>query len=251
MSDRRGDILLMTSTIAPKADTFALKRADPADRLRDYAAALTFYADAVKNGVFDALVYVDNSAHPLDALIGIAARAGVEGRCEFVSYEAATPPGYSRYYLELNLLVEAMRRSARLREAGEAAIWKVTGRYVVENIASIVATAPAKFDLYLNLRNRPERVADFFLVGFRRDSFWKTIGRDPEDYRTTEAGEIILRRKIDDGAFGETVIRPRLARTPKISGVRGFDGARYDGLAYTLKYYLRAAANRVAPWLWI
>lgn len=251
MSARRDGIVLMTSTIAPKADTYALKRADPADRLRDYADALEFYLRTVGRGDFGALVYVDNSGYPLDTLIALARRAGLADRCEFISYAAETPPHYSRYYLELNLLIEAMQRSATLQEAGEAAIWKVTGRYIVENIASIVAAAPAAFDLCLNLRNRPERVADFFLVGFRRDSFWKTIGKDLEDYRTTEAGEIILRRKIDEGAFGDAVIRPRLARTPKISGVRGFDGARYDGLAYTLKYYLRAAANRVAPWLWI
>lgn len=250
MSGRRGDILLMTSTIAPKADTYALKRADPADRLRDYAAALEFYLQAVGRGDFASLVYVDNSGYPLDMLAAIATRAGLANRCEFISYLADTPPQFSRYYLELNLLVEAMQRSAELRAAA-ATIWKVTGRYIVENIASIVATAPATFDLYLNLRNRPERVADFFLVGFRRDSFWETIGKDVEDYKTTEAGEIILRRKIDEGAFGEAVIRRRLVRTPKISGVRGFDGARYDGLAYTLKYYLRAVANRVAPWLWI
>ncbi|MEQ8178796.1 MAG: hypothetical protein RIA10_10745 [Amphiplicatus sp.] len=245
------NILLMTSTIAPKAGTFALKRADPADRLNDYVKALTFYAGETRRGVFDALVYVDNSGHSLEALRDAAARAGVAEKAEFVSYEADLPVEFSRYYLEAHLLIEAMNRSAVLRAAGEAAIWKVTGRYIVENVAEIVRTQPASFDLYLNLRNSPERVVDFFLAAFRKDAFWKTVGRDIEDYRTTEAGEKILRRKIDDGAFSELRIVPRLVRTPKVFGVRGFDGASYGGLKHQAKFYLRAAANRALPWLWI
>lgn len=245
------NILLMTSTIAPKAGTFALKRADPADRLADYVKALAFYASETRRGVFDALVYADNSGHSLGALREAVAKIGVSDKVEFVSYEADVPAEFSRYYLEANLLVEAMNRSAVLREAGAAAIWKVTGRYIVENVGEIVRTQPADFDLYLNLRNNPERVVDFFLAAFRRDAFWKTIGRDLEEYRSKEAGEKILRRKIDGGAFGSLKIVPRLARTPKVFGVRGFDGASYGGLKHQAKFYLRAAANRALPWLWI
>ncbi|MEE2691056.1 MAG: hypothetical protein VX640_05900 [Pseudomonadota bacterium] len=245
------NILLMTSTIAPKAGTFALKRADPADRLGDYVAALDFYAGELKRGVFDALVYVDNSGHPLDALRDVVDRLGVADRVEFVSYASDLPSEFSRYYLEAHLLVEAMNRSTLLREAGDATIWKVTGRYIVENVADIVRSQPASFDLYLNLRNSPERVVDFFLAAFRRDAFWKTIGRDLEEYRTTEAGEKILRRKIDEGSFDGVTIVPRLARTPKVLGVRGFDGASYGGFRHQMKFYVRAAANRALPWLWI
>jgi len=249
MSQR--NILVLTSAIAPQSGVHALARANPADRLGDYLRALDFYLPLVAKGVFDALVYVDNSGYPLDEHEAKAKVLGVEDATEFVSYVSEVPPYFSRYYLEANLLLEGIKRSATLKKASEEVLWKVTGRYIVENIEKIVATQPARFDLYLNLRNHPYRVVDFFLVGARATAFESLLQRDIEAFRVREDGEIILRQRIDAGYYEDIEIVPRLRVTPRLFGVRGFDGAAYGGFRHALKFHLRRAATHIVPWLWI
>ena len=62
------DILLITSTIAPPAQSFLLAVTDAETRLSQYRAALAFYLEQLAAGTFDRIVYMDNSGHPLDAL---------------------------------------------------------------------------------------------------------------------------------------------------------------------------------------
>lgn len=251
MTQSRGNILLLTSTIAPQTGTFALARAKPEERLADYMQSLEFYFPFVATGVFDSAVYVDNSGYPLDALVEKAREHGVADRVEFVSYTSDIPPEFSRYYLEANLLIEGFERSTRLREAGEASLWKVTGRYIIRNIDDIVRTQPEDFDLYFNLRNRPYEIVDFFLVGARARAMKTLLMLDLDDFKSKEDGEKILRSKIDQGAYDDMTLIARMRRTPRLSGVRGFDGAAYDSPVHTAKYYLRSAARRLTPWIWI
>lgn len=250
MNSNPRQILLMTSTIAPKAGVYALKHADPGARLRDYVDAIAHYAPSIRAGVFDRLVYVDNSGWPLDEVVAAARAAGVEERSEFIAYTADAPTDVSRFYLEAMLLKEAAARARVLNESPDDVVWKATGRYRVANIDEIVRTRPARFDLYVNFRDYPEPCCDFYLVAFRRASFEKLFG-DLTPYLTTEAGELILRRRIERGDFAGLDVVRRLRRTPHVLGVRGFDGARYDGPTHTAKFWVRALANRVAPWLWV
>jgi len=249
-----GNVLVMTSTIAPRPGVHALARTDPALRLAEYLAAVDFYSPLVADGVFDAAVYIDNSGHALGAVERNVAMAGTKNRWEFVSYKATTPPDLCRYFHEANLLLEGVKRSRVITQAAKKAdtvLWKVTGRYIIDNIDKIVNTWPAECDLYLNLRNLPKKVVDFYLVGARADVFEKFLHRDLGEFRTREDGEIILRRKIDAGDYIDLKITPRLVVTPRLTGVRGFDGASYKSARQGSKFFLRSAANIVAPWLWI
>lgn len=246
-----GQTLFMTATIAPAANTYLLKVTDPRERLDQYKESLGFYVSQLKAGVFDRIVFVDNSGRPLDELEEVADAAGASSQVEFVSYQSSIEPIYSRFYLEMNLIVQAMARSAFLRSDSCEVIWKVTGRYIVRNIAGIVRNRPPAFDLYVNMRNFPERALDFYLVAFPRAQFEAHLGRDIDSYESVRHGEIILREKIETGEFGDMKIVKRFTRTPRLLGVRGFDGARYGGAADTAKYLIRAAANRTCPWLWI
>ena len=55
------NIALITSTIAPAANTSQLQRRDSQDRLSDYKVAFDFYTRCLQSGTFDYIVYVDNS----------------------------------------------------------------------------------------------------------------------------------------------------------------------------------------------
>lgn len=245
------DILLATSTIAPKSDTFLLKVIDPADRLAQYEKALRFYLGLINVGVIQEIVYADNSGYPLDTLQAIAAESGHGDRVEFISYTATLDPNNSRYYLEVHLINEAMQRSKRLAAADpETVIWKVTGRYLLANAAAIIRSYPPEADLYINLRNRPYETLDFYFVGFRQGSYHQHIGRDFADFAGTQNGEDVLRRKIDAG-FEGVQVAPRFRVTPRLKGIRGFDGSKYGGLSDTTKYYARRVTNRLLPGLWI
>ncbi|MEO1252265.1 MAG: hypothetical protein AAFW81_07965 [Pseudomonadota bacterium] len=245
------NILLLTSTIAPKAGAHALARTSPDERLADYLCSVDFYFPLVGAGVFDEAVYIDNSGYDLSPIIEKAEHHGVRDRTEFVSYVSELEPAYSRYFLEANLLLDGFERSSVLANAGAAALWKVTGRYVIENIDAIVRKQPAAFDIYFNMRNLPDKVVDFFLVGARAPAFRQLLTTDLEDYRTKNDGEIILRNKVDAGVFDSLHIVPRLTVTPRLTGVRGFDGAAYHSARHVLKHHVRGVANRIAPWLWI
>lgn len=78
--------LLMTATIAPDAQAAAHSQFDPAQRLAEYQAALTHYLRLpdVK------ILFVDNSAYPLDALKAVADESGRE--VLFHSYKSPIPP---------------------------------------------------------------------------------------------------------------------------------------------------------------
>jgi hypothetical protein len=245
------NILLITSTIAPAANTFLLKVTDSAERLQHYKRSLVFYARHLTDRIFDRLVFVDNSGYPLDDLFEIASRAKLAEFIEFVSYKADISPENSRYFLEINLLCFAMKTSTTIADNPKSLIWKISGRYIVSNIASIVSTSPRTADLRVNMRNYPRRTLDFYLMGYRADSFNRHIGRDIEDYRTIRNGEDILREKIEAGSFEGVEITPRFKHTPRLLGVRGFDGAQYGGLNDTLKYIVRASTNMLAPSIWI
>ena len=97
---KRSNILLLTSTIAPRPDTHALVRSDPDLRLQDYLRSLEFYLQQLADGVFDTLVYVDNSGHSLASLAELAQKKGVFAQCEFISYESDMPAQYDQVQID-------------------------------------------------------------------------------------------------------------------------------------------------------
>ncbi len=112
-------ILLITSTIAPRGKLFALSRSDPLSRLADYRLVLQIYLSQLAAGAFDRLVYVDNSGHALDESQAMTQASPKSDCVEFVSYAAApASEDLSRLFLESGLLQEAFQRSRTLGEAG-------------------------------------------------------------------------------------------------------------------------------------
>jgi hypothetical protein len=138
------NILLLTSTIRPKANQPQLKLADPAERLKDYRKALEFYVRLVEAGTLDKIVYADNSGEDLRCL----SSHFPADRIEWISnYDLDYDSSYHRGYGEFRLVDHAFSSSRTLASlAPEDRVWKVTGRYIVKNLSTVMALSPRRFD---------------------------------------------------------------------------------------------------------
>lgn len=248
--DRR-NILLMSATITPR-DSPELARVDPALRLADYAAALRFYI-AKLDGVLDGIVFVENSDSDVSTLRALAAELGAEDRVEIIgNYGIHSYPGHDRSFGYFKVVELAMAQSRLIADAGEdVRVWKVAGRYQVLNLKQMLATAPRRFDLYCDLRRRPRDWADLRFLGWSKRGFAKvldrvaeTLGEDPREpamYRHIRAHE----------HDPDLTIVTRYRREPLIEGVRGWDNRHYSRGVALGKFYIRAVARRVAPFIHI
>jgi hypothetical protein len=151
----------------------------------------------------------------------------------------------------MNLIDQAIKSSEIIKNIEHNFIWKITGRYVIQNIDKLVLNCPRGVDLYINSRDYPSKWVDFFLVGFDLVNYSNLLGNDIDSYRPTENGEALLRKRIDDGDFNNFKIINRFNVTPKIVGVRGYDAKSYTSFSNNAKYYLRVLMNRFLPQIWI
>ncbi len=243
------NIALITSTISPTSGVFALKVTDPSQRLNDYKTAFRFYCNALKSGTFDYIVYVDNSGYDLSSLTGIADELGVLDRIEFISYVSDVEvESNSRFFLEIHLIDYSLKNSHLINTHSEAMIWKITGRYLILNIESILSKWKDYYNLYINHRDYPKKVVVFYLIGFSRQAYDILFKNKKTLYQGKKDGELILREYLDnlDNSAGLR-IQHRFASIPRISGVRGFDGAKYGGVKDSIKYYIRSSLNKLIP----
>ena len=243
-------VIFLTATVSPRSGTHDLARSDSDVRRRDYLDAFQFYADVVRRNPDYRLLMVENSGADLAEFENFAAHAGIAGRTECISYTASENPACNRLYLEGGLILEAVKRSRLIALPG-ARIWKVTGRYLIENIESLVRKRPKDFDIYLNLRNYPSQIVDFYFAGFSRRGLEAVIARIWDRLQIVPPGESILRQAIDSGQYADLTLVKRMNVVPFIRGRRGHDNRRYDGVTQIAKYWVRVAMNAVAPRLWI
>lgn len=247
------NIALITSTIAPEPGVFALNRANIKDRLEDYKKAFSFYCDRMQEGIFDRIVYVDNSGYDLEEIKKISIDKGVHSKIEFITYKSTIDPINSRFYLEINLIDYFYKNSVLLKENPSCTIWKITGRYVIKNISSIISKSCIKgeYDLYMNYRDYPYKVVDFYLVGFSGSAYKIIFADNLNLYAGIKDGEIILRDYLNNKNLSGLKILRRFPVIPRIIGIRGYDEGKYGGKKDLMKFYLRTLANILIPFLWI
>ena len=253
----RVDILLMTATITPD-NSPELARTDPALRLEDYRQALDFYigqlGSAGRPGAIDAIVFAENSDSDVSSLVALAVERGVTERVELIAnYGRHSFPGRDRSVGESRLLDHAMATSRLIAAAGErAVVWKITGRYQVRNLARMVKTAPRRFDLYCDLRNRPIAWLDLRFMAWTRAGYDRLLrgiaerlGTDPKEPAMHAYVAGLVAQGADPGVV------PRYRTEPLVDGVRGWDNRHYARGGALLKFRLRAASRRLVPGLWI
>jgi hypothetical protein len=245
----RQQLLLMTATITPN-NAKGLQRADPVTRLADYYHALEFYLGML-GGPLSGIVFVENSSSDISMLEQLVRSRGLSDRVEFVcNYGSYVYTEEGRAYGELKLLEHAMLVSGKVLHPGaEVVVWKVTGRYKVRNLASIIATAPADFDVYVDMRDHPEPWLDTRLMAWTRLGF-EQVFRGLADEMNARAHERVMREYIAARADNVRLV-PRFRREPFIEGVRGYDNNEFSRGGELIKSYLRSVSRAVAPWCWI
>ena len=246
-------ILLLTATITPPQDAAQLQRVDPSLRLQDYAMALEFYLKKLKKGVISAIVFSDNSNSDLKILHELAEKYSATNDVEFISYEGLDyPPSYGRGYGEFKMLDYVMEKSRIIINSDASAeIWKITGRYILENIDDVIRRKPENIDFYCNCRNIPTYWMDLYVLYWSRSYYEKHIkGLYLNLKSDNEFGgaEQAFRKNLESGK-STMAIAKRFTTVPLLQGYRGWDNKNYKEMGF--KLFLRRFALIVLPWLWV
>lgn len=250
------NLLLLTATITPKAGVPNLKRTDPAVRLQDYYAALDFYLTELKDDI-DGIIFAENSNSDVSILQALVEAYGWSDRVEFIVFNGLDyPPHYDRGYGEFKLIDHAMAHSQLLQQNTQhTVVWKVTGRYIIRNLAALIKTQPARFDIYCNCRNYPKRWVDTYLIAWTPTAY-KTCLQGIYDQLKTNvpevpagvAAEVLLRQWLDQQNRINFIRRFR--QTPEINGIRGADNQGYSQ-ENRWKTQMRKLLNILFPWVWV
>lgn len=250
-------ILLLTATVRPPAGAIGLVRTDVELRKQDYVGAMEFYLAELKRGVFDGIVLVDSSNEPLDFLQRVVDAAGATARVELITYDGIDyPPESGRTYGEFKLIDDGYLLSSTLKSlTDDDVVWKITGRYTVRNIASLVRRRPASADLYCNARTRPSKYLDLYCISWNGRAYErliKGIYKRLDVQNTLEPGENLFYKILFDGRGTDGLtVRPRFNVTPYIAGVRGFTNTGFNVGKDRRKYFVRVVLRWLAPWVWI
>lgn len=245
--------VLLTATITPPPGATNLARIDPGVRLDDYRKAFDFYCRALARGTIDRLIFAENSDSDIGSLRAVAEKHGVTAKTEFSSHPGLDyPPEYGRGYGEFLLINRTMASSTLIRSLpADAAIWKITGRYILKNIAEVIATRPPGTDFYCHCRDMPTRWVDLFVLCWNKKSHAELLDgiyRHLREDRIHGPCEPVFRERIEGDDFGSTIVK-RFRTIARLEGHRGVDGLSYETMNIKLK--MRQLANVVAPWLWI
>lgn len=244
-------ILLMTGTIQPQRNARELTRSDVGARIDDYRRAMVHNLALLRDNSISGLVFVENSGYGMEDFADLAADHEIADRLEMISYDAAQPQRQTRFSGECRLLRHAFRQSRLIRQQPDGYVWKITGRYIVQNLAAIVRESEDDSDLILHCRNYPMHYVDFGLVGFRMGRAELILDRILGTAAIDDLDERMVRSMMAQARLADMRVRTRFSRIPDFRGVRGRDNAFYGGVKYRAEYLLRCIVHRVAPQIWI
>lgn len=246
------NIVLLTATITPPKNAKNLVVLDSDLRLQQYLVAFEFYLQKLAAGFFSHIVFVDNSGSDCTGFIQLAKQYNVSQQIEVISFNGLDyPPVYGRGFGEFKLIEYAMRHSRILLAADDsAAIWKITGRYIVSNISTIIKTSPKAVDFYCHCRNYPMRWIDLYILKWKKSAYCVFLADiylqliEGEDFESSEQKF----RKIVDANLANIQLTKRFNTIPHLIGVRGYDNQPYQN---NFKHQLRVIANTLFPFIWI
>lgn len=256
MRDNRNsktNTLVLTATITPPEGVINLSRVDPGIRLDDYCRAFDFYCRILAEGTITHLIFAENSGSDISRLRDLAEKHGVSGKTEFICYAGLDyPPEYGRGYGEFKLIDKVMKSSSLIEKLQtHENIWKVTGRYVLRNISTIITTRPSNADFYCHCRDFPMPWVDLFVLCWNKQAyneFLDDIYLQLRENRLHGPSEQGFRKLIDSKNLKSNIVK-RFRTIPQLEGFRGVDGHPYEKMDLKLK--MRKLANVVVPWLWI
>ena len=225
------NIVLLTATITPRSAQPNLLMQDPAQRLQDYRNALDFYNGMLVGGVIDAIVFAENSGYSLKPLQD----AFPDPRIEWLSSDDLDYPStYHRGYGEFRLIDRAMAQSGLIERAGgDATIWKITGRYVIENLRNVVRFAPRRFGLYCKA---DAKWIEMSIMAWTKHGHDRLLRGAWESFATAMAPELILAPRLARWRDEDCPVVREFVWPPLISGRRGTDGTPFTTWRARLKF---------------
>ncbi len=249
-------LLVMTATIEPAANA-GVRRADPAERLEDYKAALRYWL-GYEHRVAERILVLENSGADLSQLRAIAEGENRLGKAvEILSVPGnVIPEGRNYGYTEMELLDEGLLRS-RLRKETTHLI-KVTGRLRFPALGRAVDLLEGRGDgleLMIDCRKLgfPRRGHDCAVQMFAcSHGFYDRVLRGSRelmnrtDLRLLE--QLMFRQVI--GHRGEPGVWLRFPCNVEPEGYSGFKARSYGGPRTAVVRWMRAALRVVAPWYW-
>jgi hypothetical protein len=258
---RPKNIILLTATIRPMADNYSTSRSDPGIRRKDYEQALRFYLGLGK-GVIDGILFCENSDADLASLEAIASTENSDQiPVQFVQALSDCPADYGKGHAELTLMDRAYTQAIN-GQPETTRYWKITGRLIIRNIAALIRTAPAGFQLYLDMRLVPKALramgmdkwADTRIIGFTPEGYRKHI-LDKRQIVGTPGHVFVVEEALfpvylDAWKNGAAIV-PRFAVQPVMIGVGAESNKNYNDFPSRLKNFVRRFTRRFVPSLWL
>lgn len=226
------NILLLTATIKPRPDQPQLKLINVEERLKDYELAMEFYSRQLEMGALDKIIFVDNSGYDLSSLSSRFQSTNIE----WISFFGLDyPNSFHRGYGEFRLIDHAFLHSTSLRTLGDDdVVWKVTGRYIIDNIVNVINLAPKSFDLYCDIKNK---WVGMELMAWSKTGYETLIKGVWQKFATEMAPELVMANFIMNNAGVKTnKIIVHYYWPPFILGRRGFDGGNFNGRYTKIKF---------------
>lgn len=231
----------MTATITPQANQVNLAITDPAARLDDYRNALLFYVALLKQQVISGIVFVENSGFDLGHLKTLFPDPRIEWlACADQPY----PSEYHRGYGEFRLIDYAMKNSVSITSASQQlVIWKVTGRYIVQNFQRVIRFAPRTFDLYCRSSNTWTEMS---LMAWTRTGHEKLLRGAYARFNSGKAPELILAPELTPDRLKDCKFVREFSWPPVIIGRRGTDGGHFNGRFSRWRFRLALLARIIS-----
>ena len=166
MSIECPDVVLLTATVVAPSDARNLARKNAALAAAGLPARLRLLSGRAGARRLRRAAAVRELRLRSRALCHQVRRAGLQDRVELIGFFGLDhPASYGRGYGEFKLVDHAMQHSALVARLGpQVRVWKVTGRYIMRNIARLVASQPEQADLYCHCRNLPRVWLDMYLM---------------------------------------------------------------------------------------
>lgn len=264
-------ILLMTATITPRNCPDA--QFEPWERRRRYLAAFRYYLEKIGVGMYDGIVFAENSGEELDDFAH-AIPLHLKQSVELLSAPPEIFPANLRKNNEFLLLDYAVDHSMLMKN-GVSGFFKVTGRYYLRNIKSLMRDVRSSCDnlqLYCDQRDhrlysslgmkRTERDGDtrffFSSIQFWRDNFYGYFRRHPEWRRVEDIMFEVAEQHYDDERCRFRFRHQPLLGGNQYSGSQGQSvicmGVRIPPRIYFAIYYIRwsieSLLRKIAPNFW-
>lgn len=228
---KKRNIALLTATITPKSNQPNLLLVDPIKRLQEYCQALEFYSALIDSDVIDGVVFAENSGFELRKL----AEKYPSPKIEWLGYDdLECSKNFHRGYGELRLIEKCVRDSKTLERLDENdAVWKISGRYILENMRSVIKHSNQEFDFYCDTR---KGWAEMSVFAWSRLGYNSIVNGLSEKLKSDMAPELILAQVISKNSRSDLTLVLKYEWPPFLVGRRGSDGSSYSGRLSRLKH---------------